>query len=58
MKEVVCPPCGTVLREQNEERLIEVVRAHAKEHHGHVPSREEVLGTVRDADASRGTGQG
>lgn len=53
MQEVVCPPCGTVIRGQDEEHLITSVQAHAQEFHGHSPTREEILSTARPAGETR-----
>lgn len=53
MQEVVCPPCGTVIREQTEDQLIAAVQAHAQNSHGHVPTREEILATTRPAGEPR-----
>ncbi|HEX3465503.1 MAG TPA: DUF1059 domain-containing protein [Candidatus Elarobacter sp.] len=50
MQEVICPPCGTVIRGEDEEHLIASVQEHAQQFHGHLPTREEVLGTARPAD--------
>lgn len=52
MQEVVCPPCGTVIRGDNEDHLVAAVQSHAKESHGHLPTREEVLKTARPAGAT------
>lgn len=52
MQEVVCPPCGTVIRGETEEQLIASVQAHAQQSHGHLPSREEILSTLRPTGES------
>jgi predicted small metal-binding protein len=47
-KEVVCPPCGEVLRGENDDELVAVVVSHAKGH-GHEigeANREEILSTA------------
>lgn len=51
MFEALCPPCGTVIRADAEEKLIEDVQAHAKQFHGHDPTREEILAAARAVDA-------
>jgi predicted small metal-binding protein len=52
VQELLCPPCGTVIRGENEEQLIEDVQAHAKQFHGHLPTREEVRSAVRPVHES------
>jgi predicted small metal-binding protein len=47
-KEVVCPPCGEVLRGENDDELVTVVVNHARGH-GHDVSevdREQILSTA------------
>jgi predicted small metal-binding protein len=47
-KEVVCPPCGEVLRGENDDELVASVVGHAKVH-GHElgdADREEILSTA------------
>ena len=53
MQEVVCPPCGTVIRGEDEDHLIAAVQAHAQQSHGHLPTREEILSTARPVGESR-----
>jgi predicted small metal-binding protein len=48
LQEVLCPPCGTVIQAQTEDQLVEEVQAHAKQFHGHDPSREEILSFARE----------
>jgi hypothetical protein len=49
-KEVVCPPCGEVLRGENDDELVANVLSHAKTH-GHEGSdadRDHILSTARE----------
>ncbi len=48
-KYVLCPPCGTMFEEENEEELVRVTQAHAKEKHGYSPTRDDVLATITSA---------
>lgn len=41
-KQVVCE-CGSVIREQNDEKLVEAVQQHARDVHDKELSREQVL---------------
>jgi predicted small metal-binding protein len=50
MHEALCPPCGTVIRAATEDELVAGVQAHAKQFHGHDPTREEVLQVSRRVD--------
>ncbi len=50
MHEALCPPCGTVIRAATEDELVADVQAHAKQFHGHDPTREEVLQASRRVD--------
>jgi len=61
VQEVVCPPCGTIIRGETEGDLIASVQAHARDSHGHLPTREEVLNTarpVRERPAIAGSDRG
>lgn len=50
--EVVCPPCGAVLRAPDTDDLLEVVRDHSWRHHG-MPHPERVLAASRTARPAR-----
>lgn len=48
-KVVVCPSCGAVVREDDEEVLVEKVRSHALEQHELELTREQVLAMAHPA---------
>jgi predicted small metal-binding protein len=54
-KYVVCPPCGTVFEEENEEELVRVTQSHSKEKHGYNPPRDEILGAITSTPPSAQT---
>lgn len=44
---VVCPPCGHVHKGRTPEELVKNAQAHASKHHGHTPSRDEILAHMK-----------
>lgn len=43
MKYLICPPCGSVLEGNDEDDLVRVTQAHAKEKHGYDAPRDEIV---------------
>lgn len=46
MKYVICPPCGSVLEAKDEDELVRLTQAHAKEKHGYDAPRDEIVRTI------------
>lgn len=51
-KQVTCPPCGEVIRGENEDDLVRNVQSHAKQQHNTDLSAEQIRGEMRDSPAS------
>ncbi|MGD0084294.1 MAG: DUF1059 domain-containing protein [Acidimicrobiales bacterium] len=47
-KEVTCPPCGEVIRADDDDELVATVQSHAKEQHGGDLDREHILTSARE----------
>jgi predicted small metal-binding protein len=49
-KEVTCPPCGEVLRGENDDELVSAVIGHAKSHGHEVgeTERDQILSEARE----------
>jgi hypothetical protein len=47
-KETTCPPCGEVMRADNDDELVSKAQSHAKEKHGVDVDRDHILAGARD----------
>lgn len=48
MREVMCPACGAIMEELDDERLVVAARAHTLDAHGYDIPREHVLESAQD----------
>jgi len=47
-KEVTCPPCGEVMRADDDDELVAKVQSHAMEQHGSELDREHIVASARE----------
>ena len=47
-KEVTCPPCGVVLRADDDEELIRIVQEHARADHDTELNAQDIIESARE----------